>query len=110
MKIEGFPFTVTDWSRIPAIEHKGKTGTSHWRSFESGGVRARIVEYAPGFESDHWCPRGHFLYVVEGEIEIRLKSGAIHVLKRGAGFAAGDDEENPHLAVSPTGARVFIVD
>ncbi len=110
MKIEGLPFSVTDWSRVPAIEHKGKTGTSLWRSFEGGGVRARIVDYSPGFESDHWCPRGHILYVVDGEVEIRLKSGAVHVLRRGSGFAAGDDEADPHLAVSATGARVFIVD
>jgi quercetin dioxygenase-like cupin family protein len=110
MKIEKVPFTITDWNRIQAIEHKGKTGTSHWRSFEGGGVRARLVDYSRGFESDHWCSRGHFLYVIEGEVQIALKSGAVHILRRGSGFAAGDDEADPHLAVSALGARVFIVD
>ncbi len=110
MKIDSLPFTVIDWSRLPAIEHKGRTGTSRWRAFEGGGLRARVVDYSPGFEADHWCPRGHLLYVIEGEVAIRLKSGTEHVLRRGSGFAAGDDEADPHLAVSAQGARVFIVD
>jgi quercetin dioxygenase-like cupin family protein len=110
MKIANLPFTVTDWNRAPAIEHKGKTGTSFWRSFEEGGLRIRVVDYSAGFESDHWCPRGHILYVVDGEVLITLKDGTVHRLKRGTGFQAGDDEANPHAASSVAGARVFIVD
>ncbi len=110
MKIEGVPFTAVDWNRISAIEHKGRTGMSFWRTFEEGGLRARVVDYSPGFESDHWCQRGHILYVLEGELLIALKSGAVHKLGRGTGFAAGDDESDPHSASSPSGARVFIVD
>ncbi|MCX6561220.1 MAG: DHCW motif cupin fold protein [Candidatus Aminicenantes bacterium] len=110
MKIEDLPFTVTDWNRVPAIEHRGRTGSSSWRSFEEGGLRVRVVDYSAGFESDHWCRRGHVLYVIEGELQIALKNGTIHRLKRGASFQAGDDEANPHLASSGSGARVFIVD
>jgi quercetin dioxygenase-like cupin family protein len=110
MKIEGVPFAVTDWNRVSAIEHKGRAGTSFWRSFEEGCLRVRVVDYSPGFEADHWCPRGHILYVLEGELRIALKSGAVHKLGRGMSFAAGNDESDPHLASSPSGARVFIVD
>jgi quercetin dioxygenase-like cupin family protein len=110
MKIENLPFTVTDWNRVPAIEHRGRTGSSSRRSFEEGGLRVRVVDYSAGFESDHWCPRGHVLYVIEGEIQIALKDGTVHRLKRGIGFQAGDDEANPHSVSSAAGARVFIVD
>lgn len=110
MKIENVPFTITDWSALPAVEHKGESGTSFWRTFESGSLRARVVTYSPGFVSDHWCPRGHVLYVLEGDVIIKLKDGREFVLTAGMGFQAEDDESNPHQPWSKTGARVFIVD
>ncbi len=110
MTIHDLPFTILDWAAVPAVEHPGETGTSAWRTFEGGGVRARIVTYGAGFRSDHWCPRGHVLRVLEGELVVDLRDGRSFTLGPGAGFAAGDDERNPHLARSPLGATVFIVD
>jgi quercetin dioxygenase-like cupin family protein len=110
MKIAGLPFAVTNWAAIPAVEHKGESGTSFWRTFEGGNVRARVVEYSPGFKSDHWCPRGHVLFVLAGEITVALKDGRELALTSGMSFQAEDDASNPHLARSDSGARVFIVD
>ncbi len=110
MRIEAVPFTVTDWGSVEPVEHKGESGTSFWRVFERGNVRARVVEYSPGFRSDHWCPRGHVFYVLEGEFGIVLKDGRDLRLGPGSGFQAADDETNPHLGYSEKGARVFIVD
>jgi quercetin dioxygenase-like cupin family protein len=110
MKISGLPFVVTDWREVEQREYPGETGTSHWRVFEGGGLRVRVVDYSPGFRSDHWCPRGHVLYVLEGEFHVDLRDGRTFVLRTGMSFQAGDDEANPHLGRSPRGARVFIVD
>lgn len=110
MKISGVPFTVTDWKDVEQSEHKGETGTSFWRVFEAGNIRVRIVDYSPGFRSDHWCPRGHVLYVLEGEFGIALKDGGDFLLKPGMSFQTEDDEVTPHAAASAGGARVFIVD
>ena len=110
MKFENVPFTVTDWEKIPAVEHKGESGTSFWRIFESGNVRARIVDYSPGFVSDHYCPRGHVLYVLSGEVTLKLKDGREFILTAGMSFQAEDDAANPHSPWSKSGARVFIVD
>ena len=110
MKIAEIPFTVTDWNAVAPVEHKGERGTSFWRAFESRCVRTRVVEYSPGYRSDHWCPRGHVLYVLEGEFGILLKDGRDFRLGSGMGFEVGDDETNPHLGYSEKGARVFIVD
>ncbi len=73
-------------------------------------MRARIVEYSPGFRSDHWCPRGHVLLVLKGELAVDLKDGRSMSFTEGQGFVAGDDVANPHRASSVGGARVFIVD
>ncbi len=110
MKIENVPFSVTDWETLPAVEHKGESGTSFWRTFEAGNLRVRVVDYSPGFRSDHWCPRGHVLYVLNGEVSIALKDGREFVLKTGTSFQAEDDQADPHLAWSVSGARVFLVD
>jgi quercetin dioxygenase-like cupin family protein len=110
MKLPQIPFTVPDWANVPRTEHPGERGTSFWRTVEANGLRVRVVEYSPGFEADHWCPRGHVMYVLEGEVVLRLKDGREHRLAAGAGFLAGDDEANPHTVVSECGARVFLVD
>lgn len=110
MKIIDFPFTVTDWIKISPIEHKGETGTSFWRTVEAGNVRVRVVEFSPGFISDHYCGRGHVVFVLEGDYVIRLKDGTQHTLAAGMSFQTADDEVNPHLAMSNKGGKVLIVD
>ena len=110
MNIENIPFTMTDWSVVPQMEYKGETGTSFWRVFEQGNIRVRIVDYSTGFRSDHWCPRGHILLVLEGELTIELKDGQVYRMPPGTSFQASDDNGNPHLAYTEEGAKVFIVD
>jgi quercetin dioxygenase-like cupin family protein len=110
MKIQGVPFSVTHWDKETPAEHKGETGTSFWRTFEQGNVCVRMVEYSPGYLSDHWCPRGHVLLVLEGEIVIELKDERKFKLIPGMSFQVSDDEDNPHIARTEKGAKVFIVD
>lgn len=110
MNIQDVPFCVSEWDKIEPVEYKGETGTSFWRVFEKGNIRVRMVEYSEDFKSDHYCPRGHVLLVLEGELNIRLKNGEEYMLSSGTSFQAGDDESNPHLAYTKVGARVFIVD
>lgn len=110
MNIQDIPFHVTDWNQLTLVEHKGEKGFSFWRTFEAGNIRVRMVEYSAGFRSDHWCPRGHVLLVLEGELVLNLKNGQEYTLGPRTSFQVADDEANPHLASSPKGAKVFIVD
>jgi quercetin dioxygenase-like cupin family protein len=110
MNIQNVSFTTTNWEKIKSVEYPGESGTSFWRMFESGNVRVRIVEYSPGFKSDHFCSRGHILLVLEGELYIKLKDGQIFLLVQGMSFQVEDDETNPHLAYTEKGGKVFIVD
>jgi len=110
LKIRDVPFVLTEWEKVPQEEHKGETGTSFWRVFEEGNIRVRLVDYSAGFKSDHYCPRGHVLLVLEGELRILLKDGKEFFLPAGTSFQAANDEDNPHLAYTGKGARVFIVD
>lgn len=109
MRIENVPFGVTDWSAVPRTEHPGETGTAWWRTRELGNIRVRMVEYSAGYLADHWCPRGHVLLVLEGELVTELQDGSSHVLKAGQSYQVAD-EVAPHRSRTATGARLFIVD
>lgn len=110
MNLPAVPFTFTDWSQVEAIEYEGETGTSYWWVYEQGGLRVRVVEYSPGYRADHWCGRGHVLFMLEGELSIELRDGRRITMTPATSFQAGDDEDNPHLAFTEKGAKVLIVD
>lgn len=110
MKIENIPFIHHDWSVIPKEEYRGEKGTSYWQVCETEDIRIRIVEYSASFKADHWCPRGHFLYILYGEMQIEFKNKNCYTISQGESFIIGDDEQNPHMVTSSEGARVLIVD
>ncbi|MEQ8816356.1 MAG: DHCW motif cupin fold protein [Thalassobaculum sp.] len=110
MKIPALPFTVTDWSKVEPTEHPGETGTAYWRTLNIGDIRVRQVTYSPGYLADHWCDRGHVLYVVEGELVSELKDGRRFTLTPGMSYQVSDNGDAPHRSVTETGATLFIVD
>jgi hypothetical protein len=109
MRIEGVPFTTTDWARVPTDEHPGETGVARWRTVEAGNIRVRMVEYSPGYLADHWCERGHVLLVLDGELVTELADGSAHVLRAGQSYQVAD-RAAPHRSRTAGGARLFIVD
>ena len=109
MKMENIPFGITDWSQLERTEHKGESGTAYWRTREFGGIRVRMVEYSPGYQSDHWCSKGHILLCVEGELHTALSDGRQFTLTPGVSYQVADNSE-PHRSSTTTGAKLFIVD
>jgi len=110
MELPTLPFTITDWSAVAAEEHPGETGKAIWRTFMMGEVRIRQVEYTPGYLADHWCDRGHILYVLEGELESELRDGRRFVLKPGMSYQVSNFGDAAHRSYTRTGAKLFIVD
>lgn len=110
MKIPPLPFTVTDWSEIPATAHAGDAGQALWRTLEIGDIRVRLVEYTPGYVANHWCDRGHILYVVAGELETELQDGRSFTLRPGMSYQVSDFGDAAHRSSTVTGATLFIVD
>jgi uncharacterized cupin superfamily protein len=110
MKIPALPFTLTDWDKVEPVSHPGETGEAIWRTLNVGDIRIRVVEYTPGYLADHWCERGHILYVLEGELTSELKDGRSVVMKPGMSYQVSDFGDAPHRSRTETGARLFIVD
>lgn len=109
MQISDIPFGTTDWSAIAPTEHKGDRGMAYWRTREFGPLRVRMVEYSPGYVSDHWCVKGHVLLCLEGELHTRLQDGREFILRPGVSYQVADGAE-AHRSSAPTGAKLFIVD
>lgn len=110
MKIPQLAFTTTDWSTVEPTIHPGETGQATWRTFEVGDLRVRMVEYSPGYLADHWCDRGHVLYVLEGELISELKDGRKFTLKPGMSYQVSDNGDAAHRSSTSTGVKLFIVD
>lgn len=110
MELPETPFTCFDWSEIPSVEYPGTTGTSQWRSFTSGDLRVRMVDYGPGYLADHWCDRGHVLHVVSGDLVIELADGRTIPMAQGTSFCVSDNGDAAHRVRTSVGCRVFIVD
>lgn len=109
MQMEGIPFGTTDWSSVERTEYDGDVGKAYWRTRHFGGIRVRMVEYAPGYVSNHWCVKGHVLLCLEGELHTRLEDGRTFTLTPGMSYQVADNAE-PHRSHTDTGARLFIVD
>ena len=110
MKIPALAFTVTDWSAVEPTRHDGETGFALWRSFNIGDLRVRMVEYSPGYLADHWCDRGHVLYVLEGVLETELRDGRRFTLTAGISYQVSDFGDAAHRSSTVHGAKLFIVD
>jgi uncharacterized cupin superfamily protein len=109
MQIGNIPFGTTDWSSLARTEHSAAQGQAFWRTQQFGDIRVRMVEYTPGYVSDHWCSKGHVLLCLEGELHTELDDGSVHVLRPGMSYQVADDAE-AHRSTSPTGAKLFVVD
>ena len=74
-----------------------------------GDIRIRLVEYTEGYLADHWCKRGHILFVLEGELETELQDGRKFTLKEGMSYQVATNAE-PHRSSTKIRTKLFIVD
>ena len=109
MQISDLPFGTTDWSGVPSERRPGETGWADWRVRQFGPIRVRMLEYSPGYRSDHWCTKGHILLCLEGELVTELRDGRTFVLRPGTSYQVADGAE-PHRSHTGPGAKLFVVD
>ncbi|MEU6584018.1 DHCW motif cupin fold protein [Nocardia sp. NPDC046763] len=109
MNLSGFPFTATDWNAIPEESKPGESGEVRSRVQHFGEARVRRVEYSPGYVADHWCRKGHVLFVLGGELVTTLEDGRVVVTRQGGSYQVADDAE-AHRSSAPNGASLLIID
>jgi len=113
MKMSDIAFNTVDWSSVAPTRHEGDAGHALWRTQHFGPddnrIRVRLVEYTPGYVSDHWCSKGHVLFCLDGELETTLEDGRVFMLTPGMSYQVADNAE-AHRSRAPKGAKLFIVD
>lgn len=75
-----------------------------------GDIRLRQVEYSAGYVADHWCNRGHLLFILEGELVTELQDGRKFRLTRGMSYQVSDSGDAAHRSSSDKGAKLLIID
>ncbi|HLK97538.1 MAG TPA: DHCW motif cupin fold protein [Hymenobacter sp.] len=103
------PFQVTDWEQVPVTEHPGEEGMAYWRSLQFGSLRVRMVDYSAGYKADHWCQKGHLLFVLEGELITELADGRLFRMTPGMSYEVSD-ELSSHRSCTKHGAKLLVVD
>lgn len=110
MKLPTMAFTITDWAELESTVYPGETGHADWRTFSRDELRVRVVNYSPRYVADHWCDRGHVLYVLEGEVKTELKDGRTFLLRPGMSYQVSDFGDEAHRTSTILGAKLLIVD
>ena len=103
------PFQTTDFANIAPTTHPGETGSATWRTIQVGTTRIRQVEYSPNYLADHWCEKGHLLFVMEGEILSEVQGGETVSLTKGMSYQVSDGLSS-HRSYSKNGATLLIID
>ena len=110
MQLSGWQADVTDWPNAPTSIQQGKSGTATVQTRQVGDIQLRVVSYSPGYTADHWCHKGHIVFVVSGILTIEHEDGQRHDVAAGASYHVADDDGAPHRVMSEAGATAFIVD
>jgi hypothetical protein len=110
MDFPGLPCGMIDWANEPAETLLGETGAATARTRRFGDTQLRLVDYSADYLADHWCDKGHVLFVVAGDLVIEHCDGSRYELAAGATWHVADHDAAAHRVVCERGATVFIVD
>ena len=110
MRLTGLPTGVIDWPALDASSQPGATGAATIRGRHVGDLQLRLVSYSAGYTADHWCHKGHVVFVVAGSAAIEHEDGRRYELSAGMAYHVSDNERAPHRVTSRDGASVFILD
>ena len=109
MNIRNYAPLSVDWEKISSERIVGESGFVISKTQMLGEIKVRSVEYSSNYIADHWCDKGHIVFVIEGELILDHKDGSSQKIKKGMSYFVGDNS-SPHRASSKIGAKVFIID
>lgn len=80
------------------------------KAYNYGNKRIRLIEYTKEMPP-HWCEKGHYGLILEGEIEIEYTNEKI-VYKKGDGVFIPDGEGHKHKGrvITESAKVIFIED
>lgn len=97
------------WDYVSAERVDGLSGYANIKTQVLGSIKIRQVDYSQNYLADHWCEKGHLVFVLSGELVLEHKDNTVQSLHKGSVYVVGDGSM-AHKAVSHEGASVLIVD
>jgi quercetin dioxygenase-like cupin family protein len=88
MDLYKIDFDSLDWqSPMNGVRHKARM---------HGGKMVRLIEFTAAMPV-HWCEKGHYGLILEGDMEIEFDHGTL-LFKQGDGVFIPDGAEHRHRA------------
>lgn len=100
------------------IKYKSELSKLPWQSpisgmrhkyFDQNGIRLRLVEYSNDMPV-HWCEKGHYGFLIDGNIEIEFESVKEIYFPGDAIFIPNGSEHKHKAKVVTEKATVFFVE
>ncbi len=98
-----------NWENVEAEKYEGEYGFAIIKTQNVGNIKLRQVEYSKNYLADHWCDKGHIVFIVSGQIVIEHIDNSEIVLNIGSTYVVGDNSLK-HKVKSTNGATVLIID
>lgn len=102
-------YTILDWNNIIDSVKSGELGFSTTKELKVNDMKYRMIDYSPGYLADHWCQKGHIVFVLEGELISELSDGSSSILSKGMGYVVSD-HLSTHRSRTDVGAKLLIID
>lgn len=109
MIIENINPTSFNWDNLEDEVFQGETGYAIVKTQLFGSIKLRRVEYSRNYLADHWCDKGHIVFVISGQLILEHIDHSEHIVNIGSTYVVGDNSMS-HRAKTVDGAIVLIVD
>ena len=109
MEIEYFMPTAINWSEITEDKVSGEKGFASIKKISIGNKRIRKVAYSAGYLADHWCEKGHIVFVLTGELILVHVDNSVLTITSGMSYLVGDNTL-AHKVKTNGETSVFIID
>ncbi|MBX3163535.1 MAG: DHCW motif cupin fold protein [Bacteroidetes bacterium] len=109
MEIKTLENLAINWENIPTEKANGITGFVLAKTIELPAFKIRELSFSENYEADHWCEKGHIIYVISGELIIAYNDGTHITIPTGNSLILGDNISS-HKAKTKTETQILIID
>lgn len=98
-----------NWENIPTEKANGTTGFVLAKTVELPTFKIRQLSFSENYEADHWCEKGHIIYVLKGTLIIAYNDGTHITISTGNSLILGDNISS-HKAKTEIQTQILIID
>lgn len=98
-----------DWKKLPEEKTGGISGFALSKTQKTDKMQIRFIRFSGNYEADHWCTKGHLIFVRKGVLFIDFQNGDLFKIEEGNSCVLGENKV-PHKARTKNPAEIWIID